>query len=286
MGIMGTETAPLEGQAALITGGGSGIGLQSARYLARDGAAVTICGRSLERVVGAIEDLRNDPEVPEGAVLQAISCDVENEEQVAAAVALAAEPLEGLHIVVASAGTGTVGPLVAMDLNEFNRVLTANVSGTFLTIKHGGAELVRSGGGSIVAISSLAGRTTHRFMGPYCAAKAAIDMLANVAADELGSAGVRVNTVQPSLVATDLVTMITAEDHIRNDYLSQMPVSRVGTVDDVAAMVRFLCGPESGWMTGANIPIDGGHHLRRGPDYEPIASALYGDAVNGLVARP
>ena len=123
-------------------------------------------------------------------------------------------------------------------------------------------------------------------MGPYCASKAAIDMLANVAADELGPAGVRVNTVQPSLVDTDLVTMITAEDHIRNDYLSQMPVSRVGNVDDIASVVRFLCGPESSWMTGANIPIDGGHHLRRGPDYGPIASALYGDAVDGVVARP
>jgi NAD(P)-dependent dehydrogenase (short-subunit alcohol dehydrogenase family) len=282
---MSTEIAALAGKAALITGGGSGIGLQSARYLARDGAAVTICGRSQERLDAAVASLRADDDIRDDAVIQAITCDVVEEDQVAAAVALAAEPLGGLHIVVASAGTGTVGPLVALPLEEFNRVLLANVSGTFLTIKHAGAELVRSGGGAIVAISSLAGNTTHRFMGPYCAAKAAIDMLSNVAADELGPAGVRVNTVQPSLVDTDLVSMIVSVDEIVNDYLAQMPVAKVGDVDDVAAIVRFLCGPESGWMTGVNIPIDGGHHLRGGPDYGPIASALYGEAVNGVVER-
>jgi NAD(P)-dependent dehydrogenase (short-subunit alcohol dehydrogenase family) len=280
-----TETAPLAGQAALVTGGGSGIGLQSARYLARDGAAVTICGRSQDRLDQAVESLRADDDIADDAVIQSIVCDVADEEQVVAAVRRAAEPLDGLHIVIASAGTGTVGPLVAMPVEEFDRVLHANVTGTFLTIKHAGAELVRSGGGSIVAISSLAGNTTHKFMGPYCASKAAIDMLCNVAADELGPKGVRVNTVQPSLVDTDLVSMIVTSQEIVDDYLAQMPVAKVGDVDDIAAVVRFLSGPESGWVTGTNIPVDGGHHLRGGPNYEPIARALYGEAVDGVVAR-
>jgi NAD(P)-dependent dehydrogenase (short-subunit alcohol dehydrogenase family) len=282
---MSTETAPLAGRAALVTGGGSGIGLQSARYLARDGAAVTICGRSQDRLDAAVESLRTDERIADDAVIQSIPCDTGDEEQVRAAVARAAEPLGGLHIVVASAGTGTVGPLVAMPVEEFNRVLLTNVTGTFLTIKHAGAELVRSGGGSIVAVSSVAGIKTHKHMGPYCASKTAIDMLCDVAADELGPSGVRVNTVQPSLVDTDLVSVIVASEEIVDDYLSQMPVAKVGDVDDVAAAVRFLCGPESSWVTGTHIPVDGGHHLRRGPNYEPLARALYGEAVDGVVAR-
>jgi NAD(P)-dependent dehydrogenase (short-subunit alcohol dehydrogenase family) len=104
-------------------------------------------------------------------------------------------------------------------------------------------------------------------MSAYCVGKAGIEMLAKVAADELGASNIRVNAVEPGLVATDLVAFITAGGPLLDDYLQQMPVSRVGTVDDIAAAVRFLAGPESSWMTGEMLAVDGGHHLRRGPDY-------------------
>jgi NAD(P)-dependent dehydrogenase (short-subunit alcohol dehydrogenase family) len=91
-------------------------------------------------------------------------------------------------------------------------------------------------------------------------------MLVRVAADELGAQGIRVSSVQPGLVPTDLTVGITGSEAILGDYLEQMPLGRVGTPDDVGALVRFLCGPESSWITGVNIPVDGGHTLRRGPD--------------------
>ena len=93
-------------------------------------------------------------------------------------------------------------------------------------------------------------------------------MLVKVAADELGDRGIRVNAVQPGLVSTDLVGFITAGGKLLDDYLEQMPVSRVGTVDDIAAIVAFLAGPESTWITGQMIGVDGGHQLRRGPSYD------------------
>ncbi|MBA2624758.1 MAG: SDR family oxidoreductase, partial [Acidimicrobiia bacterium] len=140
------------------------------------------------------------------------------------------------------------------------------------------------GGGSIVAISSVAAAVTHRFMAPYCVSKVALDGLVRNAADELGVAGIRVNSVRPGLVPTELAAPLEADEHTRTDYLAQMPVSRLGRVEDVADLVRFLAGPESGWVTGQTVSVDGGHHLRRGPDIEPGIRALFGDdAVEGRV---
>jgi NAD(P)-dependent dehydrogenase (short-subunit alcohol dehydrogenase family) len=114
-------------------------------------------------------------------------------------------------------------------------------------------------------------------MGPYCVSKAAIDNLVQNLADELGTAGVRVNSVRPGLVDTDLVGLILADDDTLGDYLDQMPVRRVGRPDDVAAAVRFLAGPESSWITGVALSVDGGHHLRRGPNFETTARLMFGD---------
>ncbi len=276
--------AALAGRAAFVTGGGSGIGLACAAALVRDGASVTIAGRTAERLRSAAAEL--EAQAAPGAKVGWVACDVTSEDDVRAAVAAAESLAGGLHLVVAGAGMGALGPIVTTPLADWQQVMDVNVTGTFLTFKHAGAAVVRSGGGSMVAISSLAGVTTHRFMAPYCVSKAAIDMLVRVAADELGGAGVRVCSVQPSLVDTELVSMIMADDGVVGDYLSQMPVSRVGQVDDVAAAVRYLLGPESGWVTGVNLPVDGGHHLRRGPDYEPAVRALFGDEAADSTAQP
>jgi NAD(P)-dependent dehydrogenase (short-subunit alcohol dehydrogenase family) len=128
-------------------------------------------------------------------------------------------------------------------------------------------------GGSIVGMSSIAGHTTHRFMSAYCASKAGIEMLVRCAADELGQYDIRVNAVQPGIVDTELMSFITAGGPILDSYYANMPVPRVGTVDDIASAVRYLAGPESSWVTGQMLGIDGGHQLRCGPDY---GSALGG----------
>ncbi len=282
--MSGSEGGVLAGRAALVTGGGSGIGLACATSLVRDGASVTIAGRTEERLRRAADELTSV--AAQGARVAWAVCDVTSETDVRSAVSAAESLTGGLHLVVAGAGMGALGPIVTTPLSDWQQVMDVNVTGTFLTFKHAGAAVVRSGGGAMVAISSLAGLTTHRFMAPYCASKAAIDMLVRVAADELGPAGVRVCSVLPSLVDTELVSMIMADEAVVGDYLSQMPVSRVGQAADVAAAVRYLLGPESGWVTGVNLPVDGGHHLRRGPDYEPAVRALFGDAAADSTASP
>jgi NAD(P)-dependent dehydrogenase (short-subunit alcohol dehydrogenase family) len=272
----------LAGQSALITGGATGIGLECARRLVADGASVTIVGRRADRLEESAGELAGS--APAGAEVGIAVCDVTDEDQVRAAVATAvATGSPGLQLCVAAAGHGGLGPLLTTSLDEWNGILATNLTGAFLTFKHAGAAAARAGGGSMVAISSIAGVATHRFMGPYAVSKAAIDMLVRNLADELGTAGVRVNSVRPGLVDTELVEMIMGDDQIVGDYLDQMPVRRVGRPADVASLVRFLLGPEAAWVTGTTISVDGGHHLRRGPDYEPTAVAFWGDAARGII---
>jgi len=96
-------------------------------------------------------------------------------------------------------------------------------------------------------------------------------MLVRNAADELGALNVRVNSVCPGLVETDLSQGLTQNKHMREDYLACMPLSRTGMVQDIAQAVRYLCGPEASWVTGVTLPVDGGHHLRRGPNLERLS---------------
>jgi NAD(P)-dependent dehydrogenase (short-subunit alcohol dehydrogenase family) len=272
----------LSGKAALVTGGGSGIGLACARALARDGAVVTIAGRTETRLRDAAAKLASEL----GCAVHWTACDVTDEAAVERAVARAAEPLDGLHIAVANAGGGAGGPILSTGLEMWRYVMDVNVTGTFLTVKHAGQAMVRSGGGAIVAMSSIAGVLTHRLMAPYCASKAAVEMLVRCVADELGPLGVRANAVRPGLVPTELAAPLADDPEVVDDYLGQMPLGRLGTPEDVAAAVRFLAGPESAWVTGQIFAVDGGHTLRRGPYVDSMVERFFGtDALIGIRAR-
>lgn len=270
------EHLPLAGTYAFVTGGGSGIGLACAKAFRRDGATVTITGRTASRLDEAVRELA---EIDAPGEIRTSAGDVVNEHEVAEAIATACGPRGGLDIAVAAAGTGAMAPIVGLPASEWHRTLEVNLDGTFYVVKHAARAMGSSGGGAICAISSIAGPLTHRYMAPYAVSKAAIESLVENAADELGMAGIRVNAVRPGLVPTELAAPLHTVDEIVDDYLGQMPLRRLGTVEDVAAGVRYLCGPESSWVTGQCLAIDGGHSLRRGPDLEGFARLLYGDDV-------
>jgi NAD(P)-dependent dehydrogenase (short-subunit alcohol dehydrogenase family) len=256
----------LEGLRALVTGGGSGIGLGTARRLVADGAHVTICGRTEEKLQAAVEELSAVP--GDGSAAYAVA-DVTVEEQIAAAVTAATGPDGHLDILFANAGGGHhIGPIAEADAAGVRATVEVNLIGTFLSIKHAVAPMTAAGGGSIIGMSSGAGAFPHRLLWAYGASKAGVDQLCRSAAEELGVYGIRVNTVQPGIIDDELMAFITAGGPLLDDYLAEMPAGRVGTVDDVAAVVRFLAGPESTWITGDCIAVDGGHHLRRGANYE------------------
>jgi NAD(P)-dependent dehydrogenase (short-subunit alcohol dehydrogenase family) len=258
----------ITGRTALVTGGGSGIGLGTAARLVADGAHVAICGRTESKLEAAVGQL--EPQVGEGGSIRHIVADVTVEEQVAAAVAFATEPHGdgGLDILFANAGgSHHMGPFDQASADAIRSTVDLNLIGTMLCIKHAVAPMQRAGGGSIIGMSSGAGHFPHRWLWAYGAAKAGIDMVCRSAAEELGEHGIRVNSVQPGIVDDELMSAITAGGPLLDDYIAGMPLGRVGTVADIAEAVRFLAGPESSWITGVNLPIDGGHHLRHGADY-------------------
>ena len=274
----------LAGKSALVTGGGSGIGLGCARALVRDGCHVTLMGRSETRLVEAAAALRTD--APAGISVEHSVGDVTSEDAVAAAVARAAAATGRLDIAVASAGAGAGGPLFATTVEMWRYTIDVNLTGTFLTIKHAGQRMAAGGGGAIVAISSIAGPLTHRFMAPYCASKAGLEMLVKVAADELGPLGIRCNAVRPGLVPTELADPLVQDATVVDDYLDQIPLGRLGSVEDVTQAVRYLVGPESDLVTGQCLAVDGGHTLRRGPRIETMMERFYGpDAIAGMDSR-
>jgi len=274
----------LAGKSALVTGGGSGIGLGCARALVRDGCHVTLMGRSEARLVDAVAALR--AEAPGGVRIEHSVGDVTSEDAVAAAIERAAAATERLDIAVASAGAGAGGPLFATTVEMWRYTIDVNLTGTFLTIKHAGQRMAAGGGGAIVAISSIAGPLTHRFMAPYCASKAGLEMLVKVAADELGPLGIRCNAVRPGLVPTEMADPLVQDQVIVDDYIDQMPLARLGRVDDIGAAVRYLAGPESDWVTGQCLAVDGGHSLRRGPRVETMVERFFGaDVMQGMDSR-
>lgn len=256
----------ISGLTALVTGGGSGIGLGTARVLVADGAHVTICGRTEARLVAAVEELT--PVVGEGGSIRHIVADVTDESQVAAAIEFASAPTGGLDILFANAGGSFhMGPFPDADIAGVRQTIDLNLVGTIICIKAASAAMKASGGGSIIAMSSGAGHFPHRYLWAYGAAKAGIEMVCKYAAEELGGDGIRVNAVQPGIIDDELMEFITAGGALLDDYLAETPAGRVGTVDDVAAAVRFLAGPGSSWVTGEMLAVDGGHHLRRGANY-------------------
>jgi NAD(P)-dependent dehydrogenase (short-subunit alcohol dehydrogenase family) len=270
----------LEGKAALISGGGTGIGWACAAALVADGAAVTICGRTESTLTDAVARLSAVAGL--GGSATYVVADVTDESEVVCAVEAAATATGGLDIVVANAGGGGMpGPLHTQDLAEFTRILHLNVLGTMLVAKRT-LPLLVANRGSFTAISSIAGHLTHRWFGAYPVAKAGVEELVRNAADEYGPAGVRVNAVRPGFTATELMQVIPRDSAVFASYVENTPLDGVGEPADVADLVRFLAGDEARWITGQVIDVDGGHSLRRGPDYSTFAGINPDDPTFGL----
>ena len=247
---------PLEGRAALVTGGAGRIGRAIAATLMRDGARV------------AITDLRRDGLDRAAAALPGVptvQADVTDPADVTRMVDEAEAAVGPLDILVACAGIFPNAPLLDMELEEWERVFAVNVRGVMLCNQAAARRWVARGvPGAIVNLSSGASRSARPGGGHYCASKAAVNMMGEVWASELGRHGIRVNTVLPGLVMDEVVT---AEDPERHPYLNAMwratPLGRTGDPQDIAEAVAFLVSDRSAWTTGAMLQVSGGSHCGR-----------------------
>lgn len=260
-----STTAPLGGVRALVVGGGSGIGFAAARFLARDGATVTIAGRTEEKLRAACADLAVD-----GLDVGYAVCDVLEAASVRAAVTAASDADGCLDVAVVVPGGGSIGPVLLFDDDAFATEVAQNVMPVFLALKYAGHAMVRNGSGSFVAISSTASRFATRYLASYAAGKAAVDELVRVAANELGPLGIRVNAVRPGLTRTPATAGAFGNPTMLEAFVAGQPIARGGEVDDIAAAVRYFAGPESSWVTGQALAVDGGHTLREFVDYAAL----------------
>ena len=264
----------LSGKSALVTGASSGMGRAAARMLAQDGASVVIMGRREDVLQRALEELR--AQAP-GARIEAFVGDAADEAAARAALDKACSSEDRLDIIVSAVGKGAYKPVLLLEAADMFDEYRAEVMTAFYMIRHG-APLMRSGG-SIVCVSSTAGTLPCAGLAPYAAAKAALEMFVKVAALELGQAQVRVNAVRPGFTRGEGTTFMFEDPEVLRSYTDFIPMGRGGESDDLARAIRFLAGPESGWVTGQVFAADGGQELKGFPDPNPLLDMIYGEDV-------
>jgi len=244
------------GKVALVTGGASGIGLAATRRFVRDGIVVVVGDVNDE----ALESVR----VELGVAVRTLRCDVSQESDVEALASLAIDEFGGLDIAFANAGIGASSAIVDIDIAEWTRVLQVNLVGSVLTIKHAARRM--GPGGSIVVTASLNAVQPGLGLSAYCASKAGTKMLVEVAALELGSAGIRVNAIGPGLVRTGLTEGAWLLPSIIDEYRENTPLDRYSSPEEIANLVAFLSSDEAAFISGSFYLIDGGAHTMRYPD--------------------
>lgn len=252
----------LKGTTALITGGSSGIGLSSATELARDGAAVVIMGRGEEALGKAKAQI--EAEVP-GSRIETFVGDAVDEATVKQALVFAHGLSGRLDMLVSVVGNPTFKPLLMRELADVRAELDLNFCTAFLMVRHGVPLLPR--GGAIVCVSSAAAVQPNWGLSIYASAKAALERFVRAAAFELGGAGIRINAVRPGATLSPDRAADPSNGGMAAAFAAETPMGRLGEPQDIGRVVRFLAGPESGWVTGQTISADGGMDQGKGPNF-------------------
>ena len=243
-------TRKLEGKIALITGGSRGIGAAIAKRLASDGANVAITySKGTDAAASIVKEIERN-----GGKAIAIQADATDADAGNAAVEKTVETFGRLDVLVNNAGTAIPKPFEETTLEEMDRVLDINVRGVFIATQAALKHMKR--GGRIIMIGSAVGeRVMTPGLVPYAATKGAIKIFTQALSRELGSRGITVNNVQPGPIDTEL-NPATSEWAVPQKAATAL--DRYGHVDEIAAMVAFVAGPESSYITGANLTVDGG----------------------------
>ena len=228
------------GRSVLVTGGNRGIGAAIAKAFADAGDKVAVTYRSGEPPAGYL----------------GVKCDVTDAEQVEAAF-VEIEAAQGpVEVLVANAGITRDTLLLRMSDDDWTSVLDTNLTGSFRVAKRAAKGMLRQRKGRIVLISSVVGLLGSAGQVNYAASKAGLVGMARSMARELGSRGITTNVVAPGFVETDMTAEL--PDETRKQYLGQIPLGRYASVEEIAAVVRWISSEEAGYITGAVIPVDGG----------------------------
>jgi 2-hydroxycyclohexanecarboxyl-CoA dehydrogenase len=243
---------------AVVTGGASGIGQAISQRLAQCGnkvASIDLQGEALNGQVAALQD--------NGFRAIAFNVDVTNRPAVDSAIASIRDEFGPIQILVTSAGVTAFEPFIDITLDQWNRTLAINLTGTFNCVQAAIPDMVSARWGRIVTISSAAGQTGAPNQADYVASKGGVIALTKALAFEFAPHGITVNTIPPGLVDTPMAH--TAEEQGKlpsiKDLGAMMPLKRVGTAEDIAAACQFLCSDDAGYITGAQINVNGGVYM-------------------------
>ncbi|HZH68087.1 MAG TPA: SDR family oxidoreductase [Chitinophagales bacterium] len=244
----------LKGKVAIVTGASKGIGEAIARYFARGGAHVVINSRkqeALDEVVASIKEF--------GGSVTAIAGNVGKPEDRQDLIDRAISDFGGVDILVNNAVTNPYyGPIIGCEESVYDKTMDINVKAPFELSKLAYPHMKNRNGGSIINISSVEGLSPHDGMGIYSVSKAALNMLTKSCAQEWGVDGIRVNSICPGLIKTKFSQALWQNEKWTNSFIKQLPIKRVGTVEDIASLAYFLASDSAGYITGAVYAADGG----------------------------
>lgn len=243
----------------LVTGGTSGIGRETAIAFAREGAKVVITGRREADGGEVVRTIR-----AAGGTAEFVRADVARPEDIAMMVDRTVSLFGRLDVAFNNAGVeGDVAPIVEQTVENYTRVFDINVRGVLLSMQHEVRAMLRTGGGAIINNSSIAGLIAMPGVSVYAASKHAVMGMTKAVAQEVGPQGVRVNAVCPAAIETDMYERFTGSDRQTQEAFTAMhPIGRIGTSREVADAVLFLASPESSFIAGVGLPVDGAYTAR------------------------
>lgn len=250
-----------ETKTVIVTGAGSGIGAATAKRFSSDGWNVVLNGRTRPKLEKIARDL------PDARTL-IVEGDVSRAEDAQLLVDQAVDKFGRLDALINNAGVASMGVPGELSLEDFEKMMSVNVSGIFNTVTPAVDHLIMSKG-SIVNVSSVSGLGGDWKMFGYNASKGAVSNMTRAMAMDLGSSGVRVNAVAPSLTRTDMSQGIFKNDRLQQKFMDRIPMGRPGEPEDVASVIAFLAGPDAGFVNGVVLPVDGGLSASNGqPNFD------------------
>ncbi|MCW2953728.1 MAG: short-chain dehydrogenase/reductase [Conexibacter sp.] len=251
----------LIGTSAVVTGAGQGMGRQIARRLMQHGADVLVFELNGDVAARTAQELSAETDGAARAIAHAGS--VADTADVDAAFEAATAAFGTPQLLVNNAGVASMSLIVDMPAEDWDLVLDVCAKGPFLCTQAAARRLIAAGlPGAIVNISSINYAAATDGLAHYCAAKAAVSQFTKVAAAELAPSAIRVNAIAPGLTRTPMSEGGFLDGRMGEEFIAHTPMGRFGEPDDIARVAAFLCSEDSGWITGATVPVDGGGHIR------------------------